>query len=51
MLILGLVLLVLGLLLGIPPLFWVGVVLAAVGLVLLVAGGTGRSVGGRQYWF
>ena len=52
MTILGVILLVLGLVFGINWLFIVGCVLAAVGVVLLLATAvSGGSVGGRRYWF
>lgn len=51
MIILGVVLLVIGLVAGIPILETVGVVLALVGLALFVLGSMGRAVGGRRhYW-
>ncbi|MFN0281284.1 MAG: DUF6131 family protein [Kineosporiaceae bacterium] len=51
MIILGVVLLVIGLLAGIPILVTVGVVLLVVGLALFIMGSMGRSVGGRRhYW-
>jgi len=47
----GLVLMLLGFLLGIPILWTVGIVLAVIGAILLVLGSTGRQVGGRRhYW-
>jgi hypothetical protein len=51
MAILGLILLVLGLVFGIPVLFWIGVALLVLGAVLFVAGSTGHSVGGRNHWY
>ncbi len=51
MIIAGLLCLLLGLVLGIPILWTIGVILLLVGLVLLLLGGTGRRVGGpRDYW-
>jgi hypothetical protein len=51
MIVLGLVLLVLGFVLGIPILWTIGVVLLVVGLVLMLLGSSGRAVGGRRhYW-
>ena len=47
----GVVLMLLGFLLGIPILWTVGVVLLIVGAILMVLGSTGRQVGGRRhYW-
>ena len=51
MIILGLVLMVLGFLLGIPILWTIGIVLVIVGAVLWLLGRSGRGVGGRaHYW-
>jgi hypothetical protein len=44
---LGLILFILGWVLAIPLLFWIGVVLLVVGAVLLVASHAGH---GRHYW-
>jgi hypothetical protein len=49
MLVLGLILLVLGFLLGIPILWIVGLVLAVVGAILWLGSGTGASWGRRWY--
>lgn len=47
----GIVLLLLGLLLGIPILWTLGLIALVVGLVLVLLGSTGRRVGGRaHYW-
>jgi Family of unknown function (DUF6131) len=49
--ILGIVLLVLGLIFKISILWTIGIILAIIGLVLLLAGSMGRAVGGRRhYW-
>ena len=51
MIITGLLILLLGLLLNIGVLTTVGLVVAIVGLVLMVLGRSGRTVGGRaHYW-
>jgi hypothetical protein len=51
MLIAGVVLLLIGLLLGIPILWTLGVILAVVGAVLWIVGSAGRPVAGRRhYW-
>ena len=51
MTILGVVLMLLGLLLGIPILWTVGIILLVVGAVLMLLGRSGRRVGGRaHYW-
>jgi hypothetical protein len=49
--ILGLILLVLGYVLGIQLLYYVGGILLVVGVVLVVLGSTGRAVGGRRHYF
>jgi hypothetical protein len=49
--ILGLILLILGLVLGIPILWTIGIILLVVGAVLWILGATGREVAGRRhYW-
>ena len=51
MIVTGLVLLLLGLVLGIGILWSAGVVVLIVGLVLMLLGRNGHSVGGRaHYW-
>ena len=51
MIILGLVLLLIGLIAGIPILMTIGVILLVVVVVLYVLGSMGRAVGGRNhYW-
>jgi Family of unknown function (DUF6131) len=51
MIILGVVLLLLGFIAGIPLLWTVGVVLLVVGAVLALLGGTSRAVGGRRHYY
>jgi hypothetical protein len=51
MIILGVILLLLGYLLGISLLYYIGGILLVVGLVLLVLGSLGRPVGGRSSWW
>ena len=51
MIILGLILLVLGYLLGISLLYYLGGILLVIGVVLLILGSTGRAVGGRRHFF
>ena len=51
MITLGVILLVLGFLFGIPVLWTIGIVLLVVGAILAIVGGTGRKVGGRAHWF
>ena len=49
MLVLGIILLLLGFLLGIPVLWTIGLVLAVVGAVLWIADGSGATWGRRWY--
>ena len=51
MIILGIILLLIGILAGIPILTTIGGILIVVGLVLLVLGQMGTAVGGRKVWF
>lgn len=51
MIILGLVLLVIGFLVGIPFLWTIGVVVLIIGLALVVLGSTRRAIGGRRHYF
>jgi hypothetical protein len=51
MIIVGLICLLLGLVLGVPILWTIGIILLVIGLVLMLLGATGRKVGGRaHYW-
>ena len=51
MIILGVICLILGLLLGVPILWTIGVILAVIGLVLALLGGVGHAVGGRAHYY
>ena len=51
MLFLGLVLLFLGYIFGIGILVTLGWILSVIGLILLVATGTGHPVAGRKNWY
>jgi hypothetical protein len=51
MIVLGIILLVIGFLAGIPILWTVGVILAVAGAVLAVLGNSGRRIGGRAHWY
>lgn len=51
MIVLGVILLILGYLLGISILYYVGGILLVVGLVLTLLGAAGRGVGGRKTYF
>ena len=51
MITLGIILMVIGFLLGIPIFWTIGVILLIIGGVLFVLGSVGRPVGGRRhYW-
>jgi hypothetical protein len=51
MIILGIILLLIGLVAGIPILYTIGIILVIIGAVLWVLGSMGRAVGGRRhYW-
>lgn len=51
MILLGIILLVLGWLLGLSLLVWLGVIALVIGLIFALAGFTGHEVGGRRhYW-
>ncbi len=51
MITLGVILLLIGVLVGIPVLTTIGTVLAIVGAVLLILGKMGNAVGGRAHYF
>lgn len=51
MIVLGVILLLIGWLTGLSILYTIGVILLVVGLVLLLLGGVGRPVGGRNWWY
>jgi hypothetical protein len=51
MIVLGLVLLLLGFIAGIPILWTVGVILVILGVVFALLGATGRAVGGRRHYY
>ena len=49
--ILGVILVILGAVLGVPILYTIGLILLVVGVILWILGSTGRAVGGRaHYW-
>ncbi|HEY5455739.1 MAG TPA: DUF6131 family protein [Acidothermaceae bacterium] len=51
MIVLGVVLLLIGFVAGIPILWTIGLVVLVVGVVLFLLGSAGRAVGGRRhYW-
>ncbi|MFE5587997.1 DUF6131 family protein [Kitasatospora sp. NPDC056531] len=51
MIALGVILLVIGFVIGIPILWTIGVILLLIGLVLWVAGAVGHTVGGRRHYY
>jgi len=51
MIILGVILLLLGLLLGVPILWTIGIILVVIGVVLFLLGAAGREVGGRRHYY
>ena len=51
MVVLGLILLVIGFLIGLPALWTIGLILVVIGAILLLLGAIGREVGGRRYWY
>jgi uncharacterized membrane protein HdeD (DUF308 family) len=51
MIILGVVLLIVGFLTGIPIIWTLGIIALVIGVILAVVGASGRAVGGRaHYW-
>ena len=51
MIVVGVILLILGFIFGIPVLWTIGLILAIVGAVLWIAGSAGHEVAGRRhYW-
>ena len=51
MIILGIILLILGFVFGIPILWTIGIILTVAGAVLSILGATGRAIGGRKTWY
>lgn len=51
MIILGIVLLVIGLIASISILWIIGLIILAVGVILAIAGSTGRQIGGRRHYY
>jgi hypothetical protein len=51
MIILGVICLILGLLLGVPVIWTIGVILVVIGLVLALLGMAGHAVGGRAHYY
>ena len=51
MIILGVVLLIVGFLTGIPIIWTLGIIVLVIGVILAILGASGRAVGGRaHYW-
>lgn len=51
MIVVGVILLLIGFFVGVPVLWTIGIILAVVGVVLALAGSSGRQIGGRaHYW-
>ncbi|QLY27642.1 DUF6131 family protein [Nocardia huaxiensis] len=51
MIVLGLILLVVGWLLGIPLLTTLGIIVLVIGLIFLLLGYAGRPIGGRRHYY
>ncbi len=51
MIILGVVLLLIGFLFGVPIIWTLGIIALVVGAVLALGGMGGRELGGRRYWY
>jgi hypothetical protein len=49
--ILGIILLVVGYVTGIPIIYSIGGLLVLIGVILWILGAVGRPVGGRKVWF
>jgi hypothetical protein len=51
MFVMGIVLLLIGYLLGIPILWTLGIIFVVIGAVLFLLGAAGREVGGRRHYY
>lgn len=51
MIILGVILLLIGLVAGIPIVTTLGIIAIVVGAVLAIAGASGRAIGGRKHYY
>jgi hypothetical protein len=49
--VLGLILLIIGFVLGVPALWTIGLILLVIGAILFLLGALGREVGGRRYCY
>ena len=51
MIVLGVILLLIGFIAGIPIIWILGVIAVVVGAVLAIAGASGRAIGGRKHYY
>ncbi|MGV9663850.1 DUF6131 family protein [Nocardia niigatensis] len=51
MIVLGVILLIVGFIFGIPILWTIGIVVLVIGLALLLLGSMGHAVGGRRHYY
>ncbi|MGV9834171.1 DUF6131 family protein [Nocardia niigatensis] len=51
MIVLGVILLIVGFIFGIPILWTIGIVVLVIGLALLLVGSMGHAVGGRRHYY
>ena len=51
MITIGIILLIIGFIVGIPILWTLGVILLVIGLILAVLGMAGHAVGGRRHYY
>ena len=51
MIVLGVILLLIGLVAGIPIVWTLGIIALVVGAVLAIAGASGRAIGGRKHYY
>jgi Family of unknown function (DUF6131) len=49
--ILGVILLILGFVLGIPVLWTIGIILVVIGAILWILGTTGHEIAGRRHYY
>ncbi|MGH3437407.1 MAG: hypothetical protein ACRDRN_13175 [Sciscionella sp.] len=47
----GIILLIIGFIVGIPVLYSIGIALAVIGVALALIGATGRRIAGRAHWY
>jgi len=51
MIVLGVILLLIGFVAGIPIVWTLGIIALVVGAVLAIAGASGRAIGGRKHYY